>query len=82
MAKLTEKILKKRGFILDRKGNKDEDLDALWYKDGITIYQNLWSENFSFATRTTEDGEFKSGYSVDTEERLEELFKGITGQKL
>lgn len=80
--KLTQEILRDKGFICQRESDKENDLDGLWHRDGITLYQDFWlDEDFSFATRTRENGEFKSGFGIETLEQLEKLFEGL-GQKL
>ncbi len=76
--KLTEELLLNLGFSCERKRDKNNDLDGLWYKDGIYLYQEFWEgEDFNFATRLDEDGEFKSGYTIKDKDQLENLFRGL-----
>ncbi len=80
---LTEAKLKSLGFKCERKREKMNDKDGIWYKDDVTLYQEFWSgKSFNFATRLDDEGEFKAGIGIPTVERLKELFKGITGKEL
>jgi hypothetical protein len=75
--KITKEILTSLGFSCIRERDKDNDLDGIWYRDGVSLYQEFWEgEDFNFATRT-EDGEFKSGYNIKDVDQLESLFKGL-----
>jgi len=51
-----------------------------WYKQGITIFEE--SDSFMFATRTIEDGSFKSGYSIKTDTQLINLYFSLTDKIL
>lgn len=80
---LTKEKMIELGFVCEREPDKMNDRDGLWYKDGITIHQEFWDqENFNYATRTRENGDFKGGYGIKTVERLCSLYEGITGNKL
>lgn len=54
------------------------DTYGIWYGNGITLYGDFWEGGFLFATRT-EDNEFKSGYTIDTVEMLDDLIKLFRG---
>lgn len=66
--KLTPARLRSAGFECVREPIKEDDVDGMWVGErSIVIYQDFWNQDsFSFATRTTEDGEFKAGFAVKT----------------
>lgn len=79
---LTEELLIEKGFECERERDKDDDKDGIWYKDGLTIYQDFWTgTEFKYATRTQE-GEFKAGISVKTLKHLRDLYRPVTNKEL
>ena len=74
MSKVTESKLLELGFECIR--NRNEDLDGLWFKDGVTLHQDFWEgKNFYFPTKLDDKGELKSGTLVDNVDRLNELIR-------
>lgn len=67
----------------DRKAVKDTDTDGRWIKNGITLYQDFWTQNeFNYATYVRYDGEFKGGFQIDFVHRLQNLYQAMSGQEL
>lgn len=85
MGKLTRAKLEGYGFKCIREPDKkrDEQENGKWYKDGITIWGSAWEEDsFIFAGRTDENDEFKSGWSIGTEEKLKALYAALMEKEL
>jgi hypothetical protein len=61
-------------FSNDRKRNKKSDVDGLWIKDGVTLYESAWDGDFNYGTYVRGDGEFKGGFSVDYVHHLQNLY--------
>ncbi len=78
MERLTKEHLISRGFVCEREADTKTDTYGIWYGNGITLYEDFWEGGFLFATRTKND-EFKSGYSIDTVEMLDDLVKLLRG---
>jgi len=72
--KITTSILEQLGFILEECENDDNEIIKIWHKDGVSLHQDNWSDDFLFATYHREDGSFKSGFSIETIEQLNYLF--------
>jgi len=53
--------------------------ETTWTKNGLTIHQNMYSTepDFSFADRVRDDGSFKSGWVIKTDEQLKLLEKAL-----
>lgn len=82
--KLTTEFLTTRGFNRDER-DCDGDKTITWVNDsGITIYEDEWDKEnpFSFAVYIKGDGSFKSGYTIKTEEQLNNLNFSLSGRNL
>ena len=82
MRNLNHDILIELGYIKEIQEDYDGEEYTTWYKNGIMLFEDSWSTtpNFSFASRTREDGSFKSGWSIKTDEQLQLLEKALTGE--
>lgn len=78
MEKLTKEHLISRGFVCEREADMKTDTNGIWTSEVLTLYEDFWNGEFLFATRT-EDNEFKSGYTIDTVEMLDDLIKLFRG---
>ena len=80
---LSSTLLLQLGFERNEQEDEDEEIFVTWHFDGIELHQDMYSEkeSFSFATRTREDGSFKSGYSISTECQLENLYYSLTNRR-
>lgn len=96
--KLTQEILKSLGFKQEITTDDDDDEIKTWYKNGISIHEDSWwikdgvscyepgekepEITFSFATNTREDGSMKSGFMIDTDTQLSNLYFSLTNTLL
>lgn len=84
---LTTEFLLTRGFERSEKVDYGSDKTITWINNsGITIYEEEYPSDerypFSFAVYVKGDGSFKSGYSIKTEEQLNNLNFSLTGRDL
>lgn len=79
---VTVKLLKKFGFKPILLADEVKEINGQWYKDGIILYQSCYSNEFNFATRTDENGDFKSGFRISTLSQLNNIYKGLTRKDL
>ena len=82
MKNLTYDILIELGYKKEVQEDYDGEEYTTWYKNGIILYENRWSNkpSFNFANNTREDGSFKSGWSIKTDDQLQLLEKALTGK--
>lgn len=63
-------------FIEERK--RRNDVDGIWIKHGVTIYESAWDGDFNYGTYVKSDGEFKGGFAIKYVHQLQLLFDGFT----
>ena len=81
MRELTPEILIELGY--ERSTWEDDDGDEVvnWDNGILKLFEdNGDNTSYSFAQRTREDGSFKSGWSIKTDEQLLLLEKALTGK--
>ena len=95
---VTIDVMKSYGFEKQITEDCDGDEIKRWYKEGVTIYEHSWwitdgkscynadetepEIEFSFATYVKGDGRFKSGYHIQTDTHLENIYYALTSKKL
>jgi hypothetical protein len=63
---------------LDRKRDKDKEIDGLWIKNSITIVERAWDGDFYYATYVRYSGEFKGGFSIKYVHQLQNLYHAFS----
>jgi len=80
---LTSDWLVKMGLKLERPLSYPDDQHGLYGNDYITIVECFHEpESFMYATRTDDDGEFKSGIAIKYVHQLQNLYYALTNEEL
>jgi hypothetical protein len=81
MRKLNKEVLIELGYESETWQDDDNEDVVTWYKNGITLFEDQWSRepSYNFAGRTREDGSFKSGWLIKTDEQLKMLENVLSG---
>jgi len=82
MKNLSQKILLDLGYTKESWEDDNGEEVITWYNHGITLFEDQWSNpiSYNFAGRTREDGSFKSGWVIKTEEQLVALQNVLSGK--
>lgn len=94
--KLTREILESLQFVNEIIEDYSGDEIKWWIRDGISIHEHSWwvkkgksiypegeqepEITFSFAVYVKGDGSFKSGYKIETDTQLKNLFYSLTSK--
>ena len=82
MRNLSPDVLLDLGYSRESWKDEDEEEVVNWSKDGLTLFEDQWSnpKDYLFAGRTREDGSFKSGWIIKTDEQLISLQNSLSGK--
>lgn len=77
-------FLEKSGFTREETIDRDGDKRVWWIKNGISIHEDEWNKDqpFAYATYIKSDGSFKSGFTMQTDTQVKNLYFSLCNKEL